>query len=1081
MRLALAASLALLAASCQDSGPAALDAAAVEANNRGVGLMGRFDYDGAHAAFADLAVRYPQQPDIQVNLAVATLNRQQPGDEAAALTLLERVLGAHPDHLRARFLSGILLLNAGDPERAAEHFQAVARADPGDAYAAYFLGQCLAQQGRAEDALSLYERAAGADPYLRSAYYGAFTAAQRLGRRDKALQELDRYRALDNNPRAHLAEIKYTRMGPKAEAVTIDAPTPAPAPTPEGPLFEEPITLEAAAPGALSITTADIDGDGDADLYVARGREAAAVLLGAAGAFRAAPDHPLAAAGVNAALWGDVDNDGRSDVYLLGDGGNRLLMNRGGGTWEDVTARSGTAGGGGNAVDGSMLDADHDGDLDLLWVDDTGVHLLSNNLDGSFRALPLPEAPAAARRVLAGDLDGDRDADLLALREGAPNAGWLNDRLWAYHALPADHPLVSTGLEAAAGGDLDADGRMEVYGIDGGGTVTRIARTQNGWTHTTLGRIAPARAPRLALSDIDGDGQTELLAASGDGIAVLRVDGNGVQETLRLQAPGGRALQAWTTAVLDPAHGPALAAVAGDGAVLLWRPGPGRYAYAALDLTGKDDSAESMRSNASGIGTRVAVRVGSRWTATDTFRRDSGPGQGLQPLAVGLGGAARADFVAIEWSDGVFQTELDLDAGGLHRIAETQRQLSSCPVLFAWDGEGYAFVSDLLGVGGVGYLLAPGEYAPPRPRENFLFPAGMPVADGGRYRVKIGEPMEEAAYLDAARLVVYDLPAGWDVVLDERMDTGAPEATGMPRFFRDEALPVRALNDRGEDVTRAVVRVDGHAAPVGALDGRFIGRLAGEHVLTLEFGTALDARGEAMLVADGWVEYPYSQTMFAAWQAGAALQPPTLEARGADGTWRTLLPAFGYPAGMPRRMSVPLRGLPPGTRALRLRTNQEIYWDRIAVAWAEAPPELHAVRMPLLEAHVAASGFAARTTGAQRLPHYDYSRRSPLWDARHMAGHYTAFGPALELVDHVDDAVAVIGPGEEVHLEFEAPPAPPPGWRRRVVLETNGWAKDMDLYTQNGETVGPLPSTGKPAAARDRLHAKYNTRYRSGY
>jgi len=839
--------------------------------------------------------------------------------------------------------------------------------------------------------------------------------------------------------------------------------------------------LDAAAPGAMSITTADIDGDGRADLYVARGREPATVLLGTAGGFRAAPDHPLAASGVNAALWGDVDNDGLSDVYLLRDGGNRLLMNRGAGAWEDVTARSGTAGSGGDAVDGSMLDADHDGDLDLVWVDDAGVHLLSNNLDGSFRPLPLPDASAAARRVLAGDFDGDRDADLLVLREDASNAGWFNDRLWAYHALPADHPLISTQIGAAVGGDLDGDGRMEIYGIDTGGAVTRIARTQNGWEHATLGRIAPAPAPRLALSDIDGDGRIELLAASGDGIAVLRIDGDAMQETLRLRAPDGNALRAWTTAVLDSAHGPALAAVAGDGAMLLWRPGSGRYTYIALDLTGKDNSAESMRSNASGIGTRVAVRVGSRWTVTDTFRRDSGPGQSLQPLAVGLGGAARADFVAVDWSDGVFQTELDVDAGKLHQIAETQRQLSSCPVLFAWDGEGYAFVSDLLGVGGMGYLLAPGEYAPPRPRENFLFPVAVPVADGGRYRLKIGEPMEEAAYLDAARLVVYDLPPGWDMVLDERMDTAAPEATGMPRFFRDEALPVRALNDRGEDVTGAVTRVDGHAAPVGELDHRFIGRLADEHVLTLEFDTALDARGEPMLVADGWVEYPYSQTMFAAWQAGAALQPPTLEARGADGAWRTLLPAFGYPAGMPRRMSVPLRGLPPGTQALRLRTNQEIYWDRIAVAWAETPSEFHAVRMPLREAHVAASGFALRTTGAQRLPHYDYSRRSPVWDTRHMAGYYTAFGPALELVEHVDDAVAVIGPGEEVHLEFEAPSAPPPGWKRRVVLETNGWAKDMDLFTQNGETVDPLPSTGKPVAARDRLHAKYNTRYRSGY
>ena len=117
-----------------------------------------------------------------------------------------------------------------------------------------------------------------------------------------------------------------------------------------------------------------------------------------------------------------------------------------------------------------------------------------------------------------------------------------------------------------------------------------------------------------------------------------------------------------------------------------------------------------MRTNASGIGARLAVRTGARWTVVDTYRADSGPGQSLQPLMLGLGGAPRIDFVSIDWSDGVLQTEMDLAAGSAHIIAETQRQLSSCPVLFSWDGEDWVFVSDLLGVGGIGYALAPGEY-----------------------------------------------------------------------------------------------------------------------------------------------------------------------------------------------------------------------------------------------------------------------------------------------------------------------------------------------------------------------------------
>src|SRR6185295_4044977 len=200
----------------------------------------------------------------------------------------------------------------------------------------------------------------------------------------------------------------------------------------------------------------------------------------------------------------------------------------------------------------------------------------------------------------------------------------------------------------------------------------------------------------------------------------------------------------------------------------------------------------------------------------------------------------------------------------------------------------------------------------------------------------------EVAYIDSARLVAYDLPPGVQLVLDERKAISPPHATGEPRFYRRERLPVRVTNDEHEDVTRALVAVDGAAAPPGRVDRRYIG-LTAERTLTLEFGEPLDAAaGDPMLIADGWIEYPYAQTLFAAWQARAEYRAPTIEARGADG-WRVIRREFGYPAGMPRRMSVPLGRLPRGTTALRLSTTQEIYWDRLAVGYAAAVPEAAAV------------------------------------------------------------------------------------------------------------------------------------------
>jgi hypothetical protein len=210
----------------------------------------------------------------------------------------------------------------------------------------------------------------------------------------------------------------------------------------------------------------------------------------------------------------------------------------------------------------------------------------------------------------------------------------------------------------------------------------------------------------------------------------------------------------------------------------------------------------------------------------------------------------------------------------------------------------------------------------------------------------------------------------------------------------------------------------------------------------------------------------------------------TLEARDRKGEWHVVYESFGYPAGMPRRMALPHDDLPPETVALRLGTNLEVYWDRLAVVFEEAPPEVVTRQLTPASARLAKTGFPLRTTGPQRLPGYDYERRQAFWDARYLEGVYTRLGPVDELFAAADDAVVVMGSGEEVHVEFEAPPPPPEGWRRRIVLEARGWAKDMDLYTRDGGRVGPLPRTAVGDAAaearRTALHDRYQLRFQGG-
>ena len=1083
----------------EETEPVVMDEAAVVANNRGVGLMGRYDYEAARAIFEELDGQYPAVPEFRFNLAIALMNRQLDGDEAAALAMFTALAARYPEDARVTYCAGLLEYRRGELVTAAGLFEQVLQQDPDDAYAAYFLGQSLQQQGEYAAALDWYERVIGTDPYLRSAYYAAAQLYRGSDRLEAARDSMALYQRLANNPRAQLVDFLYTRMGPKCEAVTVGTPVSAQAAIPGGVLFREPVPLlriGEAMPeqkeGRSNLTTVDINGDGHLDLFVAcagDGNDNSLLLGDESGGYTPVTGHPLLRVpDVNAALWGDYDNDGLVDVYLLRSGPNQLWRQLAEGDWQDVTQASGTGNGDADSRDGALFDADHDGDLDILLVNRGAPNeLLNNNLDGSFRPIAAERGLDGGRRdsrsLLLLDLENDRDTDIVIINEAPPHEVYLNELMWRYRPAEGFDAFRQSPVRAAVAGDTNGDGLPELFSMDEAGALLKWREDGSGrWAGTPLYTTDVGPDPQMELLDVDGDGNDELRIATQTGweLLALHDDGtgsifNGVADTAR-PAGFGISLQR------DVRRGPAVVMLDPANTLWAWPPGPGRLPFFGLELTGLDQQAESMRSNASGIGTRIAVRSASRWTLTDTFRRHSSPGQSLQPVTVGLGGADQADFVAVTWSDGVYQTELGLEAGRLHQITETQRQLSSCPVLFAWDGERYVFVSDLLGVGGMGYFVEPGVYAPPRPWENFLLPAGLPRALDGRYQLKIGEPMEEAAYLDSVQLVAWDLPPGWDLVLDERMAILGPEPTGEAVFYREQQLPLRALDSHGVDVTAAVSQVDLQAPGVGELDRRFIGRLQSSQVLTLEFDDPLEKPGASpVLVIDGWVEYPYSQTMFAAWQAAAEYRAPTLQARGADGKWHTLLDQFGYPAGMPRRMSVPLTGLPEGADALRMITNQEIYWDRIAVVYSEPVPAAVRRELPLSDAEVQVSGFARRTTGPQRQPHYDYDRRSPLWDTRHMRGFYTDFGPAVELLGVTDDAVAIIGPGEEVHLEFEdtLPPLQP-GWQRRFVLESRGWAKDMDLYTEHGDTLEPLPASGRPAARREALHERYNRRYRSG-
>jgi hypothetical protein len=260
---------------------------------------------------------------------------------------------------------------------------------------------------------------------------------------------------------------------------------------------------------------------------------------------------------------------------------------------------------------------------------------------------------------------------------------------------------------------------------------------------------------------------------------------------------------------------------------------------------------------------------------------------------------------------------------------------------------------------------------------------------------------------------------------------------------------------------------------VRELDGRYLDTfqlgpyqgLANDHYVEVDLGDDVPADGPIWLVASGWV-YPTDSSINVAISQGQRPAPRGLQLEVPDGRggWAVAVPDLGFPEGKTKTILVDLRHVfRPGTpRRLRLRTNMEVYWDRIA--WAVGRPDtpLHTRRLRPSVAELRYRGFSVvhqASRKAPELPVYDsIGGTTQVW--RDLVGYYTRFGDVRVLVDSVDDRYVIMNAGDELALRFPALPPPAAGWTRDFVLIGDGWVKDGDLNTGYSTTVLPLPYHG---------------------
>jgi hypothetical protein len=443
----------------------------------------------------------------------------------------------------------------------------------------------------------------------------------------------------------------------------------------------------------------DYDNDGHDDLYVS--------CLGPDHLFHNNGDGTFtdvtARAGVSdpyystSCAWLDYDRDGRLDLFV----GNyckwslalnkickgafgeymcppeqykgdppRLYHNRGDGTFEDVTRKSGIFNTVGKNLGVVVFDADNDGWLDLMVANDLEPNLLyRNNHDGTFREIGVEAGVAysSAGKARAGmGIDtadfandgreaiviGNNTREGLALfvadtpapgGQGAPSASSARDAGGASFTDLADTAgLYAPSLPFLTFGtlfvDLDNDGRKDVFAVDGN-VNERIERTGENTAYaqrpllfhnegggrfveiaSQAGTALQARevARGLAAGDYDADGDLDLLVSVCNGKAML----------LRNETPHGN-------------H------------------------WLAIRTRG-------TKSNRDGIGTRVTLEAGG--VRQQGWVRSGSSYCSASDLVAwfGLGSATTADRITLRWPTGEAQTLTNVAADRAILVQEGQ-------------------------------------------------------------------------------------------------------------------------------------------------------------------------------------------------------------------------------------------------------------------------------------------------------------------------------------------------------------------------------------------------------------------------
>ena len=467
----------------------------------------------------------------------------------------------------------------------------------------------------------------------------------------------------------------------------------------------------------------DADGDGWIDLFLVDGGSIADPAAAAKAQHRLYRNQRTgtfadvtAKSGIRPAAYGmgacagDVDNDGRVDLFVTGYGANALYHNDGGLVFSDVTRDAGV-GPSRWSTSCAFLDMDRDGDLDLFVANYLDAARTNNRFCGdpvrkirvychplNYKGLPslvyrnngkgvftdVSAASGVAAHagnglgVAVGDYDDDGLPDVFVANDGVPNFLFHNEGggRFAEVGLQAGVSVARDGKPRAGMGtefaDYNGDRRLDLVVTNHEFETHSLFRNDgNGiFTDTTVeSGLGPATLPfvgfGVAFFDFDNDATLDLAIVNGhviDNTSIFRAGSTHAQRKLLFRNLNGRRLQE-----IGSAAGPGFARtgvgrtlIAGDidndGDVDLLVTNNGRAPELLRNATSGGNAIVlrliGSAGNRDALGARVSVTAGGRTQVREVKSGSSYLGQNDLRVHVGLGSAAAVDRVDIRWPGG---------------------------------------------------------------------------------------------------------------------------------------------------------------------------------------------------------------------------------------------------------------------------------------------------------------------------------------------------------------------------------------------------------------------------------------------